>query len=198
MTKIYTKTGDKGKTSLFDGTRVSKFHLRVETYGTIDELNSVLGVVAAQLQNQESTSPAGRQGFKIQEVAEELLVVQKDLLDIGSRLANPKASVEEAFAIYLEQRIIVFEKVIDMETAQLPELMQFILPGGSAAGAFLHVARTIARRAERRIVELAEQETVDGVLIKYLNRLSDLLFTMSRFVNFWEKKKETIWTAFEK
>lgn len=189
MSKIYTKTGDKGKTSLFDGTRVSKYHLRVETYGTIDEMNSMIGVVISEIQDSR---------FKIQEMVKQLTTVQKDLLDIGSRLANPGKSVEEAFALYLEDRIRSFEVMIDTQTAELPELMQFILPGGGKAGSLLHVARTITRRAERRIVALAEKESVDGVLIKYLNRLSDLLFSMSRFVNHQEKKQETIWTAFEK
>src|SRR5690348_7874013 len=100
MTKIYTKTGDKGKTSLFDGTRVSKYHLRVETYGTIDELNSIIGVVVAEINDSRLT---------IKEITKQLTTVQKDLLDIGSRLANPVKSVEEAFAVYLEERIASFE-----------------------------------------------------------------------------------------
>lgn len=182
--KIYTKTGDKGKTSLFDGTRVSKYNLRVETYGTVDELNSILGAAVS---------------FTKEETVRNLIAaVQKDLLDIGSCLANPGKKISEAFALYLDEQITMFEKTIDVQTAQMPDLMQFILPSGGHAGTLFHVSRTICRRAERRIVELAEKENIDGLLVKYLNRLSDLLFSTSRFVNFKEKQKETVWTAFEK
>lgn len=181
--KIYTKTGDKGKTSLFDGTRVSKYHLRVETYGTIDELNSLLGTAASFT--------------KEENVCSLIATIQKDLLDIGSSLANPGKNISESFAAYLDGRITTFEQTIDEQTAKMPDLTQFILPSGGHAGTLFHVARTVCRRAERSIVDLAEKENIDGLLIKYLNRLSDLLFSTSRFVNFMEKQKEIVWTAFE-
>ena len=179
---IYSRTGDKGKTSLFDGTRVLKSHIRVETYGTIDELNSTLGVVLSHLQKSA--------------VATELEKIQHDLLDIGSALATPYPLPVTG----LEKRSKDFEKLIDEMTASMPELKNFILPGGGRAGSLLHVARTITRRSERQLVALMQQEEVDpdsiGVdqaIVVYLNRLSDLLFTMARFVNHLEKKREIKW-----
>lgn len=183
MSKIYTKTGDRGQTSLFDGTRVPKNHIRVETYGTIDELNSVLGV-------------AWSFSEKHKDMRELIEIIQRDLFDIGSHLANPATRAEEAFVVYLTERITFFENQIDAMTEKLPTLAHFILPSGGQTGAFLHLARTVARRAERKSIELSHQESVEPVFIKYLNRLSDLLFTMSRSANNTEKKKETIWTKF--
>ena len=175
---IYTRTGDKGKTSLFDGTRVFKSHPRVDTYGTIDELNSAIGVAIAHMANS-----------KWQMVITELKKIQHDLLAIGSALATPHPLPVSG----LESRIKEFEKLIDELTDQLPELKQFILPGGGMAGAQLHVARTITRRAERQLVGLSQQEDIDETIIRYMNRLSDLLFTMARFVNHKEKNKEVVW-----
>ncbi|HUQ84751.1 MAG TPA: cob(I)yrinic acid a,c-diamide adenosyltransferase [Candidatus Limnocylindrales bacterium] len=177
---IYTRTGDKGTTSLFDKTRVLKSHDRVETYGTIDELNSTIGAAIAYLRRSK------KQELRIKE---ELEKVQHDLLEIGSALANPKALPVKG----LDMRPTDFEKLIDKMTARIPELKNFILPGGSKAGSLLHVARTIARRAERRIVHLIQAEDIDQDVVIYVNRLSDLLFTMARFVNHQEKKKETKW-----
>jgi len=175
---IYTRTGDKGHTSLFGGKRVLKTNTRVDTYGTIDELNSILGIVIAFL------------GTKKVAVKKELIVIQHDLFDIGAYLANPKAVP----VVRLEKRVSEFEKDIDMMTKKLPELRNFILPGGSRAGATLHHARTVCRRAERRLVGLQQDEEIDEHLVKYINRLSDLLFTMARFVNHKDKQKETLWT----
>lgn len=175
MIKIYTKTGDKGTTSLFGGTRVLKSSVRVETYGTVDELNSTIGIVLTQIQSSK--------------VKTELKKIQYDLLTIGSTLANPSASKISG----LPQRVEEFERLIDQLTSKLPELRNFILPGGGMVGSHLHLARTICRRAERRLVELSQHESVDNAIMMYFNRLSDLLFTMARFVNHQEKKKETIW-----
>lgn len=172
---IYTRTGDKGNTSLFDGTRVLKSHIRVETYGTIDELNSTLGVVLSHLQKSAVTT--------------ELERIQHDLLDIGSALATPYPLPVTG----LEKRSKDFEKLIDEMTANMPEIAYFILPGGGQAGSHLHVARTITRRAERQLVGLLQKEDVDEAIVMYINRLSDLLFTMARFVNHQEKKKEIKW-----
>lgn len=174
---IYTRTGDKGLTSLFDQTRVLKSHNRVEAYGTIDELNSLLGAAISQLENQEEF------------IKDELERVQHDLLEIGAALANPKAIPVKA----LKNRPTDFEKLMDRMTAKMPELRNFILPGGGKAGSLLHVARTVARKAERRIVGLIQDEEVDRDIVIYVNRLSDLLFTMARFVNHTENKKETKW-----
>jgi len=174
---IYTRTGDKGKTSLGTGKRVSKSDIRVEAYGTVDELNSSIGVAIAEISN----------------IKEELIQIQKDLFEIGTYLAN-SAKTDKNLNDYLKQRVLDFEKEIDLLTKKLPELTHFILPGGGKIGAFLHLSRTICRRAERRIVELAKNETINEQVIVYLNRLSDLLFTMARSVNLKEKKKEIVWT----
>jgi len=180
MSKIYTKTGDKGKTSLFDGTRVAKNSLRVETYGTVDELNSLLGVCLAELSSKK---------FAVK-IKKELQQIQSDLFEIGAILANPKVVKNTK---YFDDRVEDFEILIDNLTEKLPALNNFILPSGGKSGALLHLARTVARRCERRVVELSQKEKVDGVIIRYFNRLSDLLFTMSRFVNLKQKKKELIW-----
>lgn len=173
---IYTRTGDKGKTSLFSGIRVSKADLRVETYGTVDELNSVIGLILSL-------------GKKYLNLNRELIKIQRDLLDIGSALANPKSKPLN----YLEKRVKEFENLIDEMTKSLPPLKNFILPGGGKTGAMLNLARTVCRRAERRIVALNGQEKIDNNIIVYFNRLSDLLFIMARFLNFKEKKKEAVW-----
>ncbi len=175
---IYTRKGDKGKTSLYGGTRVSKNNLRVEAYGTVDELNSAIGVAIAEIRNSKF------------EIRNELIKIQNDLLDIGSTLANPEAKSLG----YLEKRVDEFEDAIDEMTNEMPVLRNFILSGGGKTGSLLHFARTVSRRAERRIVELSEAEKkIDTYIIMYMNRLSDLLFTMARFVNFKEKRKEVVW-----
>lgn len=176
---IYTKTGDKGQTSLLGGKRVSKADIRVESYGTIDELNSVIGVVIAHLP------------VKNTPLEEELEKIQHDLLEIGSTLANPQAKP----LTYLSFRVQDFERLIDEFTATLPELTHFILPGGGVTGASLHHARTICRNVERTLVQLAEAEKLDPGILKYINRLSDLLFTMARFTNHMTGEKETIWQS---
>ncbi len=174
---IYTRTGDKGQTSLFNKQRVPKFHIRVEAYGTVDELNSALGVVSS-IKYQASS------------IKKELIRIQNDLLDIGSALANPNTEPLTS----LKKRVKEFENFIDKMTGQMRPLKNFILPGGGKSGALLQFARTVSRRAERRVVELADKESIDSNLVIYMNRLSDLLFTMARFANFKEKKKEIIWT----
>ncbi len=175
---IYTRTGDKGTTSLFDGTRVSKSHERVETYAAVDELNSVIGQTLAFLPKS-----------KYKSVAKELETIQHDLFAIGSTLATPHPIP----VIGLENRPKEFETLIDSLTKKLPELKNFILPGGSRSGSLLHVSRTFARRAERRVVTLTEKEEVDQAILIYLNRLSDLLFTLARYINHQEKQKEIKW-----
>lgn len=182
---IYTRTGDKGKTSLFDGTRVLKSHPRVETYGTVDELNSTLGLVIAHL---KANTFAKLSASSLQLKAD-LEKIQHDLFEIGSALAMPHPLPVTG----LVKRTKEFEKLIDEMTAKMPEIKFFILPGGGKAGSFLHVARTIARRAERQLVKVMQDEEIDQAIVIYLNRLSDLLFTMARFVNHLEKKKEIRW-----
>lgn len=173
--KIYTKTGDSGQTSLFGGKRVLKSDLRVEAYGTVDELNSTIGFLVAQVKNVH--------------IKKELVQIQNDLLTIGASLANPKQRKESS----LEERVMSFENFIDELTKKLPDLRNFILPGGGKTGSLFHCARSICRRAERRVVELSQREKIAPEILEYFNRLSDLLFTIARFVNYREKKKEYIW-----
>jgi cob(I)alamin adenosyltransferase len=174
---IYTRTGDKGTTSLFDGTRVLKSHDRVETYAAVDELNSSIGAVIAHLKSKHAP------------VKKELQRIQHELFDIGSALATPHPLPVAG----LKERTEEFEKLIDSLTKKMPELKNFILPGGGKAGSMLHVSRTLARRAERRVVHLINEEEVDEHILKYLNRLSDLLFTIARYTNHLDKQKEIKW-----
>lgn len=175
---IYTRFGDKGKTSLYGGKTVSKGSLRVDAYGSLDELNSAIGVVLTEI--------------KEPSIKKELLVIQNDLFEIGASLAS---SIEnKKLEEYLDKRVKDFEKQIDSLSEKLPELMNFILPGGGQGGSFLHLARTVCRRAERRVTELSEEEEINRKTLVFINRLSDLLFTFARFINYKEKKKEIIWS----
>ena len=177
---IYTRTGDKGKTALFGGKRVLKSNDRVEAYGTVDELNSAIGVALAEL---------GKKNQELRTLSRELERIQNDLLDLGSALATPEPLPLDQ----LEKRPKEFEILIDEMTNELPALTQFILPGGGKAGASLHFARTICRRAERRIVALMQNTEIAQGIVIYLNRLSDVLFTMARYINHKENQKEIIW-----
>ena len=175
---VYTRFGDKGKTSLYGGKTVSKGDIRVEAYGNLDELNSFLGIVLIHLKDKE--------------IKDKLIKIQNDLFEIGSCVSSLSTSTHKELGIYLKKRVLEFEKEIDIVTKKLPELENFILPGGKT-GAYLHFARVIARRAERRIVALAEKERVLEEILIYLNRLSDLLFTYARDINYKEKQREIIW-----
>ena len=177
---IYTRTGDKGKTSLFGGKRVLKSHQRVDAYGAIDELNSIVGLTLAEITDTK---------LKSKEITGELEKIQHELFDIGSALATPYPMP----VIGLENRPKEFEELIDTLTEKMPELKEFILPGGGIAGSLLHVCRTVSRRAERQVIALVQKEKIDITIITYLNRLSDLFFTMARYVNHIEKKKEIKW-----
>ena len=178
--KIYTKTGDRGDTRLFDGTRVRKHNDRAEAYSTVDELNSFIGAAASFLKD-----PA---------LASMLAEVQKDLFSVGAQLADPamKHSSGGKFQIPRE-RITALENAIDSFETELRPLRQFILAGGANGGALLHVARTVCRRAERRVVSLSEKVEVNPIVIEYLNRLSDFLFVMARVANHREGKEEILW-----
>jgi cob(I)alamin adenosyltransferase len=179
--RIYTKTGDSGETGLFGGDRVTKSHPRVEAYGAIDELNAILGWVHATIADPE--------------IRERLPQVQADLFALGAHLATQLRPGRRApkLPALPDDRIPVLEQWIDEAEADLPELRSFILPGGSPGGAALHVARTVCRRAERRVVQLAEGDEVDGGIIIYLNRLSDLLFVLARAENRHSGQAEQPW-----
>ena len=169
--KIYTRKGDKGETGLIGGTRLSKSALRVEAYGEVDELSAVLGWIMAKLTDET--------------IRAELLQIQRDLFAVGAQLADPSGHVEEKAekAGISEGRVRELEGIIDRYDTALSPLRAFILPGGSEGGALLHLARTVCRRAERRMVALSQDVPLSPVLITYINRLSDLLFTLARAVN---------------
>ncbi|KJJ40962.1 ATP:cob(I)alamin adenosyltransferase [Bacillus subtilis] len=167
--KLYTKTGDKGQTSLVGG-RTDKDSLRVESYGTIDELNSFVGLALAEL--------SGQSGFE--DLTAELLNIQHELFDCGGDLA---IVTERKGYKLTEESVSFLEKRIDAYTAEAPELKKFILPGGSKGASLLHAARTITRRAERRVVSLMKSEQIHETVLRYLNRLSDYFFAAARVVN---------------
>ncbi len=168
--KIYTRTGDAGQTALFDGTRVSKSDPRVDAYGHVDELNAVLGQARA----------AGVPG----DVDERLDRIQRDLFAVGAALADPRTRIAERVtrAHLAAEDVTRLEGWIDEADAELPPLRRFIVPGGTPAGAILHLARTVCRRAERQIVTLGDA-AAGATVLAYVNRLSDLLFVLARLVN---------------
>jgi cob(I)alamin adenosyltransferase len=174
--KIYTRTGDAGETSLFGGARVRKDDARIEAYGTVDELNSFLGVARASW----PSSPLDGQFHAI----------QSDLFDIGAHLASPGTS---RFAGPEATRIAALEQSIDAMEADLAPLRTFILPGGCPAAAHLHVARTVCRRAERLVVALRDEDPATLASIRYLNRLSDFLFVAARFANHEQGVADVPW-----
>ncbi len=182
MSKIYTKTGDRGDTGLWGGGRLRKDHPRVEAYGEVDELNSSLGAVLASLPRE---GLGGLEGS--------LRRIQKELFTIGAILASPAEKSASLAERLPASAVSALEAEIDAWTAELKPLKKFILPGGSTAGAQLHLARTVCRRAERRAVALAEREAVPERLIVYLNRLSDHLFTAARWANQKLERTETEW-----
>jgi cob(I)alamin adenosyltransferase len=168
--KIYTKVGDKGTTGLFGGPRVPKDHRRVAAYGDVDELNSSLGLARADCQDAELQAILAR--------------LQNQLFDLGSELATPDASrAPRVVPVVTEDEIVQMEQEIDRFDEELEPLRAFVLPAGTRLAADLHLARTICRRAERSIVTLDHSEPVDPEILKYVNRLSDLLFTLARVAN---------------
>jgi cob(I)alamin adenosyltransferase len=179
--KIYTKTGDKGETGLFGGERVSKDSLRISAYGTVDELNSFIGLAITEVKDES--------------VKKNLLKIQNQLFVVGSDLATPEN--EKTNKLNIQRTPASFyadiEKMIDEYDAQLEELLNFILPGGSKSAALLHVCRTICRRAEREVVALKSSVTIGENILIFLNRLSDLLFVLSRFENKVSNHPDTIW-----
>lgn len=182
LTKIYTRKGDTGMTSLSGGQRVSKDSLRVSAYGTVDELNSSIGVALAS-------------GL-CDELAQILPSIQNELFHLGSDLSFLEEDKQKYPIPQIEQRHIDrLESVIDGMTKKVGPLKNFILPGGTIGSAHLHVARTICRRAERDVITLANEEAVGTFVIKYLNRLSDALFVMARFENFSRGVPEPLWDS---
>ncbi len=178
--KIYTKTGDSGETSLFGGGRVSKTHLRVEAYGAVDELNSLLGLARA-------LRPSHRGDDWLAEV-------QNQLFHLGADLATPLHAKADRITRISGGDVEWLESSIDEMSAGLAPLKNFILPGGTAAAATLQAARAVSRRAERRIVALAEEQDIGEFVLPYVNRLSDWLFTLARYENMQADEAESKWT----
>ncbi len=181
MDRIYTRTGDAGETGLFGGGRVPKSHPRVEAYGAVDELNATLGWAVSQQQDRD--------------IAAVLEGVQPDLFAIGAHLATPVRvrGRRPKLPPLPAARIADLEREIDGAQKELPALRNFILPGGAAGGGSLHLARTVCRRAERRVVGLMQEEEVEGDVVVYLNRLSDLLFALARLANARAGRPERPW-----
>lgn len=183
LNRIYTKTGDKGTTGLGDGSRVLKHDARVEAYGTVDEANATIGLVRLHT-------------AEMAEVDAILARIQNDLFDLGADLCTPDTGKDLGYEPLriIEKQVERLEGEIDTMNARLKPLTSFILPGGTPAAAYLHLARTVSRRAERLMVELAakEGETVGGQALRYINRLSDLLFVLGRVVN-EDGAKDVLW-----
>jgi cob(I)alamin adenosyltransferase len=177
--KIYTKTGDSGETGLFRGPRVSKNDPRVRAYGDVDELNALLGLVITEVEQSEIQSL--------------LSSLQHQLFEVGADLATPPQPSEEAGLRIPATLVEDLEKEIDRYEESLPPLQNFILPGGSRAGALLHLARTICRRAERTVTRLQKGQTINPEVLRYLNRLSDLLFVLARTENQKSGSPEVAW-----
>ena len=177
--KIYTKTGDKGETSLSGGKRVPKDSLRIEAYGTVDELNSILGMCCASNSSREVTVI--------------IEVIQHELFSLGADLATPGDLSKKSVKQIDGKDVLRLEKHIDDIETKLEPLRNFILPGGSEGASLLHFARTVCRRAERRVVQLAREEKINEFTVVYLNRLSDLLFVPARWVNVLNASAEIKW-----
>lgn len=181
--KLYTRTGDRGQTGLFGGRRVPKDHPRVVAYGTIDELNSILGVALSFIRQRS--------------VVTALQTIQNELFNIGAELASDqpvRRGRKEAGVFRIEaERVSWLEGLIDEYDARVPPLRTFVLPAGSTAAAMLHFARTVCRRAERGVVTLSRMEPVNPAILAYLNRLCDLLFVLARYANRAARRRELLW-----
>jgi len=176
LSKIYTRTGDKGETGLGDGSRVSKSSLRIQAIGDTDELNSCLGLLASHLDKDDELQPL-------------LSQIQHDLFDIGGEMAMP------GYELLKDNPVEELEAAIDQYNSQLPPLKDFILPGGSQAASFCHLARSVSRRTERTMIALAKEDEVTDKVRQYLNRLSDLLFVLARVIARRNGGSEVLWQS---
>ncbi|TLU98266.1 cob(I)yrinic acid a,c-diamide adenosyltransferase [Dyadobacter luticola] len=177
--KIYTKTGDKGMTSLIGGTRLSKAHVRIEAYGTVDELNSYIGLLRDQPVNETRR--------------DQLKEIQDRLFTIGSHLASEPEQTKRILPDLEESDISLLETEMDLIEAKIPPLRAFVLPGGHQSVSFGHVARTVCRRAERAVIHLQQNEEVENIVVRYLNRLSDYLFMLCRAMTYELNVEEVTW-----
>jgi len=187
ITRVYTRTGDHGETALVGGRRVPKDSPRIEAYGTIDELNAIIGL--ARVFNAEQKKPGKRQRW----LDEVLRRLQNELFDLGSELATPVDAAYEGMFRVGPGQVTALERLMDECQKELTPLKSFVLPGGGRVGGFLHQARTVCRRAERRVLELSGVETIGEWPLTYVNRLSDLLFVLSRWVGKHLGETEYLW-----
>jgi cob(I)alamin adenosyltransferase len=187
ITRVYTRTGDHGETALVGGRRVPKDSPRIEAYGTVDELNAIIGL--ARVFNAERKT-SGKRHRWLDEVLRRL---QNELFDLGSELATPADAVYEGMFRVSGEQVTALERLMDECQKELTPLKSFILPGGGPVGGFLHQARTVCRRAERRVLELSRVEAIGEWPLKYVNRLSDLLFVLSRWVGKHLGETEYLW-----
>ncbi len=187
ITKVYTRTGDKGTTRLAGGVAIAKDHLRIETYGTVDELNAIVGLVRAFIEDLPEKVAKGKQ------LDEELHRIQDRLFDMGAIMATAPEKIGENVPKITAGEITHLETLMDDCQEELEPLKEFILPGGGKVAAFLHQARTVCRRAERLSVRLNREESVPEGVLKYLNRLSDVFFVLGRWIALAEKEPETLW-----
>ncbi len=187
ITRVYTRTGDKGETALVGGKRVPKDSPRIEAYGTIDELNSIVGL--ARVFNEERLQESEAHRF----LDEVLRKIQDELFDLGSELASPDDFSYEGMYRLTEAEVKRIEETIDECQKELEPLKSFILPGGGRIGAYLHQCRTVCRRAERQILRLSRVEKVSDSILKYVNRLSDLFFVLSRWIAKRSGEREYLW-----
>ena len=185
INKVYTKTGDKGKTNIIGGHEVLKSNIRIKSFGEIDELNASIAISISQINN---FSPKFKNSLK-----EELQKIQHQLFNLGNMVATIPKDIKVSSPSICEDDIEFLEKNIDKYNSVLPILKSFVLPGGSMINSTLHLSRTICRRCERTVVELSENEQCDENIIKYLNRLSDYLFVLSRYVIHLQKIDEFLW-----
>src|SRR5687768_18071482 len=187
ITRVYTRTGDKGETSLVGGKRVPKDSPRIDAYGTIDELNSVIGL--ARVFNEENLDGGEAHQF----LDQVLCKIKDELFDLGSELATPPEFFQEGMYRVSDKEIERIEKLIDKCQEDLEPLKSFVLPGGGRIGAYLHQCRTVCRRAERDILRLSRTEEIKPEVIKYVNRLSDLFFVLSRWIAKQTGEQEYLW-----
>ena len=186
ITKVYTRTGDSGQTGLVGGKRLPKDHPRIEAYGTVDELNSLIGIVLSFLEQKK----ASKRSLKLKLI---LKAIQQKLFDTGSELATLPGDEYEGQINLQAENVEWLEEIIDAMNGELQPLKSFILPGGTSLNAFLHQARTVCRRAERDILKLNKIDLVNPEIIKYINRLSDFLFVAGRWVTETLGETETLW-----
>jgi cob(I)alamin adenosyltransferase len=190
ISKVYTKFGDGGQTMLASGDRVDKDDLRIEAYGTVDELNAVLGLVRLEIAREPGKAAHAE---ALDRIDGELGRIQQELFNLGAELSTPGAAEGTTKVLIAERHVVKLEEELDAHNDPLPPLTSFILPGGGAIGSMCHLARTVCRRAERRTVALAKTESIRPETIRYLNRLSDYLFVLGRAVAHLLGEPEPLW-----